>query len=225
MVPSEKVYDQHQAQATLEIIEAHPKALAEYKERFEGNDKKARELLHLAIASRMIVAAAQGGELRRLIPGGLFNPHYYFEVRQLLPCWVRVEEWGPSRPFNGSPWHHAATLLRSFLAHASLRTSWLDSSRSSGTALDRSLSLQDLYTLRAFFENTQGSWYRGAIYGTVVKYFLPWLFEDAELARKVLDTWNEVVKSGRADKVKCMCRECTTGVSSASLRFVTMPEY
>lgn len=44
-----------------------------------------------------------------------------------------------------------------------------------------------------------------------VKRYFPWL-EDAELAGQVADAWNEVVKRGEADKIKCPCKKCKTCV-------------
>lgn len=41
-----------------------------------------------------------------------------------------------------------------------------------------------------------------------IELYLSWLHKDAELAQQVAEAWNEVVKRGEADVVKCTCEQC-----------------
>lgn len=43
----------------------------------------------------------------------------------------------------------------------------------------------------------------------LLKLYLPWLEQDADLAQRVADAWNAVVERGEADLAKCCCLQCS----------------
>lgn len=176
-------------------------------------DFRARRLYHSLIASRTILAAARGGQLRWLRVEEYIQ--HVFAVRALLSCWVRLDYWHERR----EPWFWAgaAASLRPLLAHASL---WFSQTR--GVArTDRYLTLRDLQLLQKHFQyhgtpefiHERNLQLHNVLKRTAdpqpVHRYLAWFAEDAELAQQVADAWTQVVDRGGADKVKCPCERCT----------------
>lgn len=168
---------------------------------------RARNLVHLSIASRAIIAAARGDQLGRRDPG-YHGPVSQFKVRELMPYWILIEDWGKFR-HETSGWIGTAVTLRPFFAHVSQHVEWLGPSSNASAQSARLVTLQDLRALQVYFRDQQPSkpWYYGGYYEAVVQNYLPWLIEDAQLGQRVLDTWTSIVERGDANKVGCMCRE------------------
>lgn len=122
-----------QSEAAAEAIEALvPAPLIE---------RNARDEHHLSIACRTIVAAARGGQLRRIAhDGGIQKP---YAIRTLLPFWVQVESWNGGDQLH--EWFAAAKSLRLLLAHTSRRLEPEDES-------SRLLTGQDVQALLASFK-------------------------------------------------------------------------
>lgn len=123
-----------------------------------------------------------------------------FAVRALLPCWVQIESWGrETRSLRA--WRAAATTLRPLLSRASR---WLESTSSSGQREERYLDEQEVQSLQAYFEREDlPELVRDEL--SPAQPYLPWLHEDAALAKQVADAWNAVVRRGEADVVRCKC--------------------
>lgn len=157
------------------------------------------------MASRIIIAAAKGGQLRRLEAGSAVQ--YPFAIRALLPRWVGIEGWGGSSS-SLEAWRAAAISLRMLLAHCSL---WLGTtSNSDEPRSDRLLNQQDVHALQRHLEH-QGTPNFVVAYREQrqpIERYLPWLTEDEKLAQQVADAWNEVVRRGEASKVQCPCVSC-----------------
>lgn len=172
------------------------------------NNEDVVNALHIAVACRTIIAAAKGGQLRHLFAGFFHDFDYPFAVRSLLPYWVPMESWlRVSETPDG--WLKSASTFRPLLAHASL---WLDVAEGSElTRSDRELTRQEVQSLNAHFSDDKmpevaplgGNWETQP-----VERYLPWLEEDAELAQRVADAWNAVVRSGKADETVCSCSRC-----------------
>lgn len=179
-------------------------------------DVKSVAALRDAVACRTIVAAARGGQLTHLEieHSWIQKP---FAVRQLLPFWVNIQDWGYSFTHGycdelaPALWLQAAATLRSALAHASR---WLPAS-GGGIRYDRTLTGEDLRAWYAHFK-TEGKpsfivkirlLADSAIVHPIEQY-LAWLETDAELAQQVADAWNAVVRRGEEDLVKCCCEKC-----------------
>lgn len=198
--------EQDGEEARLALVEEHPRARSEY----ESTTLNEQDLIHNAFVCRTIVAAARGGQLKRLDPASGCS-EYPFKIRSLLPCWVRIEEWGPPLRKDGLKWAKAANSLRPFLAHASLRKDWLAAPSNSSADLDRRLTHQELQLLPAYFQSAELedlTQQQLEYYEPLITHYLPWLVEDAELAQQVLDVWNNMVEQGEADKVECKCPSC-----------------
>lgn len=140
----------------------------------------ASDMLHLAIARRTIIAAAKGGQLRRL--NDHVNTQEPLAIRALLPHWMQVEDWGRCEEFSW-PRARAAVLLRPLIAHASL---WLDTT--SAPTVDRTLTPQNMQSLQAHFQENgvpEVSVIGNPLFNTndtptdSVKRYLPWLSNDA----------------------------------------------
>lgn len=182
--------------------------------------------LHHSMACRTIIAVARNGRLREVILGGhLEKP---FAIRALLPYLIGVDKWDLwDLTFPG--WLDAASLLRRLLFHASL---WLSASILVVPRYDRRLTRQDIQSLAAHFKKeglpdllsdevakqqkdptAEGSAIVGEyrkkaqVIKSVIRY-LPWLTEDGELAQRVADAWNAVLKRGMVDKLRCCCDRC-----------------
>lgn len=142
-----------------ELAEAEDEVILEELESFElpstpPADRDEAASVHLAILYRTIIAAAQGGRLKRVsLPEGLIQQP--FAIRQLLPCWVGVERWADvalaiPRPEEAAAapskrWSVAASTLRVALAHSSV---WLPES-SAGARNDRLLTREDVQAMHA----------------------------------------------------------------------------
>lgn len=168
----------------------------------------ARDKFTMAVARRIIIAAAKGGRLRHLEPD--VSTTHPLAIRSLMPYWVRVESWGKYYEYQAD-WYQAAILLRPLLSHASL---WLGPTTASGIR-DRQLTAQDVQALHTHFKGKGASELPtllkpSRVATETIQRYLPWLSEDAELARRVADAWNAVVECGEADKVKCQCKRCLT---------------
>lgn len=198
----------------VQVVQDHD---SQQRARARPLSKAASDALHYAVATRMIVAAARRGQLKRLRldKRDLDSP---FAIRALLPYWVGIERWGYVSDADG--YLGAAVSLRRLLAHASL---WLQASSDSTTRNNRILTRQDVQSLHSHF-NTEGIpkvLGRGGIFAmpistkTPVKLYLPWL-QDEELAQEVADAWNRVVDQGEAEKVECRCDKCTPPDDSES---------
>lgn len=175
--------------------------------------------LHDSIASRTVVAAARGGQLRGLEiqECSVQRP---FAVRALLPFWVGVkfDDWAAHYHRLAYPehkWLSARSSLRPALAHLSL---WRPGS---DPRTDRKLSMAEVRGLAAHFakrgtpnvvepehDSRQGRDGKVAPHPLSIGLYLPWLAEDAELAQQVADAWNAVVERGEADEVMCRCERC-----------------
>lgn len=202
-------------EATLSALRGHPRDYKRYMQWYCWDDIECIKAVHTASATRAIIAAAQGGHLRRLDPGDR-RSRYQFQIRALLPCWVRIEDWSASREKEarwsgpGFEWTAAAVYLRRFLAHASYQRDWLGTRLTSSTAVGRSLKLEDLQAVHSHFQEVQvsGDWHSDKQYQGVVVRYLPWLIEDETLAQEVLAVWNSIVERGEADTVKCPYMAC-----------------
>lgn len=192
-------------EADEEIEEQNEPELTSFKVPVKSapKGKKKRDKIHVAIATRTIIAAAKGGQLRHLNVTSLVQ--HPFAVYTLLPYWVAIESWG-DRYQSMRSWQGAAASLRPLLAHCSL---WLDTIADSGPRASRGLTRQDLQGLEATFEATGGtpklSYHDDP---QPVDRYLPWLAEDKELAQEVADAWNAIVERGEADTVMCSCKKC-----------------
>lgn len=172
---------------------------------------QARANLNHAVALRTILAAARGGRLRLLrinfyreVEEEHANIQTPFAIRSLLPCWVGIEEWGGEyqyEPRTMRGWAGAAEDLRYRLAHAS---HWLNIASNPEPREDRELTGNDVQQLHSYFEQSDMP------SSSEEESYLCWLLEDAELAQQVAAAWNAVVKSGGADRVKCLCKKCKT---------------
>lgn len=154
-----------------------------------------------------IEAAARGGDLRRLVAP--FIASQVFEIPELLPHWLQIERWGQNPELK--VWASAARWLRQFLAHASRRQDWLrGTSLSNLSAVDRTLTLQDLRKIKARVDGgcKLETFNNGKSYACVLKCYLPWLVERREVAEQVLDAWNAIVVRGEADLISCPCFKC-----------------
>lgn len=170
-------------------------------------DYAAKDAVHIWISTKTIIAAARGGQLRRLTwdkhEGGL---QYPFAIRALLPYWVRLEDYD-AYP-NGIAWEGAARLLRPLLAHASL---WAGITSTEGARHDRRLAVRKVQTLRGLVEDeTCQPIYAITRVSDAVSSYVEWLEEDEELAQEVTDAWNAVVEQREADLVQCRCKKCTS---------------
>lgn len=166
------------------------------------------DLHHDAIACRMIIAAAQGGRLKRLtFTHGLELP---FAVRALVPYWVHIEDWG-RHLYPRESWIRTARLLRPFLAHLSHRQNWIEPPSISDARNDRRLTHHHLQSLPACFADVYYSGevrHAGNFFHDTVDVYLRWLAEDEEVRAGVLEAWNSIVDRGEEDKVKCSCLSC-----------------
>lgn len=169
--------------------------------------RDAKTAMHLSIVYRTLVAAARGGQLRRLRLG-LDNNHLQvpFAVPSLLPFWVSIDKWNLHwRP--AEQWEAAAVSLRPLLAHASLALS-----AASSSTTERRLTREQVQSLHIYF--VEQGWPKIAQIGLYsithaqpisalphVERYLQWLEADAELAQRVADAWNSVVEHGDADAI------------------------
>lgn len=166
--------------------------------------------INTSIAYRTVIAAANGGELRKL----RYNEDMqgvqplFFAVRSLLPRWVSLEDagHGGSRDAVSISWHQAAMSLRPRLAHASL---WLGRASSDGARNVRTLTSQEVQALRAYFSEAEVPESARAGQGTHIETYLSWLEEDAALAEKVAQACYSLVGSAEAYIRKCSCELCS----------------
>lgn len=178
-----------------------------------------REQFHFAIAYRVLVAAARGGQLRRL--AGYQYGEHPFAVPTLLPFWLQVEDWGNSEftYWTGEwGWREAASYLRTLLAHMTL------CQHTNSSHYHRRITSRDLQTYHVAFPTdrlpTVKS--RGMTYSPEdhrIKRYLLWFREDTQLARRVADAWNAIVERGEAGKVKCFCLRCSPEMRGALARW------
>lgn len=170
------------------------------------SDSWAISSLRFSVVYRTIIAAARGGRLRWLHTGR--DVQRVFAIRSLLPFWVGLEH-GPNFMCGSSPkWRAAADAMRYMLAHASLRH---ESHRPASEDSDRLLTRQDIQALQSQFENGDIPHFVGSRFSQDPQefdYYLSWLKNDGPLAQQVADAWNELVRGGMADKVKCRCQKC-----------------
>lgn len=111
-----------------------------------------------------------------------------FMIRDLLPCWVRVERWWiHSEPDGALPgWAGAAESLRSVLEYASL---WISATSIVTPRATRQLTGAEVQALHSYFKQREAA--LSAITGNEnIKNYLTWLEEDAKLAQQVADAWN-----------------------------------
>lgn len=186
---------------------------------------EARQELDVAIASRTILAAAKGGQLRRLhcnLPAPYLDR--VFAIRALLPHWVAVEELELSDR-DRQAYGGAAASLRAVLAHASL---WLETSSFTGTRDDRLLTAHDVQSIHDHFkigreDKAVPRYVRESRAEQPIELYLPWLRDDQELAQKVADAWSAVVKRGGEDLVKCPCAMCKDKLGKEKVPVKTQP--
>lgn len=170
---------------------------------------------HRLLACQTIIAAARGGQLRRLKPH-CETPHP-FAIRALLPYWVSVEDWGvQATQAHTHEWIRAAVALRPLLAHASL---WLGTSPTSDMRSSRSLSAQDVQSLSSHFQEEGRPIVHPSMWSNLdstytIKRYLPWLAEDSTLSLQVADAWNAIVDCGEADRISCRCIRCARVVQT-----------
>lgn len=169
--------------------------------------RAAKDSFHISMASRTIVAAARGGQLKRLFVSAFAQPA--FAARSMLPYWVRVEEWA-STDYVHSGWLAAARQLRPFLSHLSR---WSHIASVSNPRASRLLSPEDLHSLPEPAEIASSladsvlatdRYY----YDDLRTYYLSWMIQDGNVAQHVVDAWNTLVEKGEADRVRCECPRC-----------------
>lgn len=165
-----------------------------------------------SVASRAIVAAARGGQLRCLaLNEDVQGP---FAVRHLLPYWVRVKFsfFGPlafcANNHALGAWLVAAMQLPQLLSHAAR---WI-----SKTGEIR-LSSQDVQAFKAYCDRNgvPDVIWDGDMYSEAVETYLLWLQEDADLATEVANEWNSLVEREGARKFRCQCDNCAAEWSDA----------
>lgn len=160
---------------------------------------------YAAIANRTIIAAAGDGRaLRNLC---LNTPWHAldaaFACRNLLPKWVSMDYWYLRHTKN--VWAIAAMSLRPALAHVSL---WRTPVWTSVPKNDRLLTGADVQAIRfRFAHEGKPKFFRqqSGLSAEPIDRYLVWLEEDAELAQRVADAWNQDVEKVRANFVECMC--------------------
>lgn len=177
---------------------------------FGGSPEEAVEL-HSRTIFRTVIAAARGGQLRSLLLPKESIQHP-FAVRALLPCWVEVEDWAVNEPSTLpiKRWYEAANTLRPALYHAA---KWMHEA-TAGVSDGLRLTREQVQSLHAYFtamkavprftsdlDSLDGS-------SPLFELYLPWLAEDDELAQRVADAWNGVVRRGEAANVGCFCERC-----------------
>lgn len=169
-------------------------------------DGEEMEVLHAHVASRTIIAAARGGQLRRLSAGSEHDLEPPFTNRALLPYWIDIEEWDVQGGAYG--WMIAASTLRRLLAHASL---WINTEPHAAARQDRHLACQDIQLLDWLYSDDNMpsiAPLRDDMESQPVEFYLPWLERDAALAQQVADAWNVVLERGGADDQPCRCSRC-----------------
>lgn len=146
-----------------------------------------RLMLHEAIATRTIITAARGGQLRELtVYGELQRPS---ALKALLPYCVGVDR--PNFPHT-TAWQREGFSFRELLAHVSLGLS--------GRADERELSVSVVQSLSA---HASDGWPANR-----ALLCQRWVAKDAELAEQVTVAWNAAVRRGTADLTKCYCDDC-----------------
>lgn len=192
---------------TLADIEAYSSSPSYYKT-WNDDDEHVKDAVHVATGCRTLVAALQGGQLRRYQAIPSINsdaPQYPFRVRAFLPHWVHIEDWGSTdlgenlyRPIP------PATTLRQFLAYASPHKFWLGPSPSSVSDANGRLVPADFQLMQADLATPRArEYFRGTF-----AHYVPWLAEDTQLAQQVLDAWYSIVDLSEPDEFKCQCKEC-----------------
>lgn len=176
-----------------------------------GSQEEAKELIY-RVVFRTVIAVSRGARLTCLLlpPETIQHP---FAVRALLPSWVDVVDWAPAKPSELpiKRWYEAAATLRSALSHASF---WKHG-QIARPSHDQHLTREDMQSLRVYYTTMKHlpGFRFDLIYAEdpcpVVDLYLPWLEEDAELAQRVADTWNAIVRRGEANAVVCDCGPCS----------------
>lgn len=161
-------------------------------------DLETRHAFLLAVSSRTIVAAARGNRLRQLYCS--HSVQQPFAVRALLPYWVQIDEWQRCQ-FGAQGWLAAASTLRDLLSDASR---WLGTTSRSAPRVNRLLTGAEVQSLQAHYWEARvpAPWWKRSYpepdnaEPQLVERYLPWLAEDAELAQRVADAWNDVYERG-----------------------------
>lgn len=168
-------------------------------------DPFAIKVMHEAIASRMIVAAVRGGQLRMLEVGNL-AVEAPFAVPALLPYWMSI-----NTPLeNKSYWSLAVERFPRILAHVSL---WHGAAHGAARRKDRTLTRGDIQSLHSVYisegvPEVEGIGVEDTTNERTSSHLL-WLRDDAELAQQVADAWNAVVERGKLKDIKRYCERCS----------------